>query len=346
MRLSPRLFSSFPALVTRGKAPATLETLTRADLPAASTVKASPGDCDLLVDVKYSTLNYKDALVATGKYPGCKPPMIGGIDVVGVVKECGSDKFKEGDEIVVNGWGVGTDHFGGFAGEARLKSDWALKLPEGISGINAAKIGTAGYTAMLCVHGLVSHGVKPEHGPVLVTGAPGGVGSVAILILKELGYDVHALTGKDEPHTEYITGLGASTMIERAEFEGDARPLGKERFSGCVDSCGDKILANALSMIKYRGTVSACGLAQGMSLPTTVAPFILRGVTLAGIDSVFLPVEHRLEAYQKYAPLLSDASLSKVCGDENVVGLDKVVDLSKKMLAGAIKGRFVVDLSA
>jgi len=345
MRLSPRLFSSFPALVTRGKAPATIETLTRADLPATSTVKADPGHCDLVVEVKYSTLNYKDALVSTGKYPGLKPPMVGGIDVVGLVKECGSDKFKEGDEIVVNGWGVGTDHFGGFAGEARLKSDWALKLPQGISGISAAKIGTAGYTAMLCVHGLVRNGVKPGDGPVLVTGAPGGVGSVAILLLSALGYDVHALTGKDEPHTEYITGLGASTLIERAEFEGDPRPLGKERFAGCVDSCGDKILANSLSMIKYRGAVSACGLAQGMNLPTTVAPFILRGVTLAGIDSVMLPTELRLEAYEKYAPLLTDACLDKVCGGDSVVGLDKVVELSKKMLAGAIKGRFVVDLS-
>jgi len=346
MRLSARLLSSFPALVTRGKkAPATVETLTTADLPQTSTVKASPGECDLLLDVKFSTLNYKDALTATGTYPGLRPPMVGGIDVVGVVRETGSDRFREGDEVVVNGWGVGTDHFGGFAGAARVRSDWAVKLPAGLTMVNAAKIGTAGYTAMLCVHGLVERGVAPSSGPVLVTGAPGGVGSVAILLLKSLGYEVHALGGKDAPHTDYITALGASQVLDRAEMEGAGRPLGKEKWAGGVDSCGDKILANLLSMVKYRGAVSACGLAAGMSLPTTVAPFILRGVTLVGIDSVFLPTPLRLEAYNKYAPLLTEEGLNLVCGGDNVVGLGQVVDLSNKMLAGAIRGRYVVDLS-
>jgi len=345
MRVSKTLCQQFQALVTRGKSPATVETFSRAELPASSTVRAEPGDCDLLVQVQYSTLNYKDALVVAGKYPGLKPPMIGGIDLVGKVLETGSSSLKVGETVVVNGWGIGTDHFGGYAGEARLKSSWAIPLPSGLSAPDAAKIGTAGYTAMLCVQALVEQGVKAGDGNVLVTGATGGVGSVAILLLSQLGYQVTAVSGKAGVESDYLKSLGAVEVLDRAEFEVDPKPLGKERFAGCVDSCGGKILANVLSLTKGRGAVAACGLAGGMALNTTVAPFILRGVTLAGIESVFLPTEKRLEAYNRYSPLLTSEKLGLVSGDGQTVGLGALPDLANKMLKGEVKGRYVVDVN-
>jgi len=298
----------------------------------------------MLVQVQYSTLNYKDALVVTGKYPGLKPPMVGGIDLVGKVLETKSTSLKVGDSIVVNGWGVGTDHYGGYAGEARLKSEWAIPLPSNLSPQCAAKIGTAGYTAMLCVQALEENGVKPEDGKVLVTGATGGVGSVSILLLSQLGYQVTAVSGKAS-ESDYLKSLGASEVMNRSDFESDPKPLGKELFAGCVDSCGGKILANVLSMTKGRGTVAACGLAGGMALPTTVAPFILRGVTLAGIESVFLPTEKRLTAYNKFSPLLTPDKLALVSGDGQTVGLGELPELGGKMLKGEVKGRYIVDVS-
>eukprot|EP00092_Neocalanus_flemingeri_P000479 GFUD01000509.1.p1 GENE.GFUD01000509.1~~GFUD01000509.1.p1 ORF type:complete len:347 (-),score=135.68 GFUD01000509.1:128-1168(-) len=345
MKVSPRLCSSFQALVTRGKAPATIETLTRADLPMVSTCKAAPGACDMLVQVEYSTLNYKDAMVVTGKYPGLRPPMVGGIDLVGKVLETGSTSLAVGDTVVVNGWGIGTDHYGGYAGEARVRSDWAIKLPEGMAGKDAAKIGTAGYTAMLCAQAMQHSGVTPASGPVLVTGATGGVGSVAILLLSQLGYQVVAVSGKAEAEAEYLKSLGAADVIDRAQFEGEPKALGRESYAGAIDSCGGKVLANILPQIKHSGVVAACGLAAGMPLGTTVAPFILRGVTLAGVESVFQPLERRLTAYGKFGPLLTADKLSLVSGDDKTVGLGQLPDLGGQMLAGNIRGRYVVDLS-
>jgi len=346
MKLSPRLCSSFQALVTRGKkTPATVETLSRTDLPMESTSKAAPGSCDMLVQVEYSTLNYKDAMVVTGSYPGLKPPMVGGIDLVGKVLETGSTSLAVGDSVVVNGWGIGTDHYGGYAGEARVRSDWALKLPEGMAGKDAAKIGTAGYTAMLCAQAMEHSGVTPAAGPVLVTGATGGVGGVAILLLAQLGYHVVAVSGKAEAEAEYLKSLGAAEVIDRAQFEGEPKPLGREIYAGAIDSCGGKILANILPQVKHSGVVAACGLAGGMGLGTTVAPFILRGVTLAGVESVFQPMEKRIAAYGRFGPLLTTDKLALVSGEERTVGLAQLPDLGVQMLKGNIRGRYVVDLS-
>jgi len=346
MKLSPRLFSSsFQALVTRGKTPAIVETLTRADLPSESTYKGAPGSCDMLVQVEYSTLNYKDALVVTGKYPGLKPPMVGGIDLVGKVLETGSSSIGVGDTVVVNGWGIGTDHYGGYAGEARIRSDWAIRLPEGMSGKDAAKIGTAGYTAMLCAQAIEHSGVTPASGPVLVTGATGGVGSVSILLLSQLGYHVVAVSGKADAEADYLKSLGAAEVIARAQFEGEPKPLGRELYAGCIDSCGGKVLANILPLIKHSGVVAACGLAAGMPLNTTVAPFILRGVTLAGVESALIPLERRISAYGRFGPLLTTDKLGLVSEDEKTIGLAQLPDLGAQMLKGDIRGRYVVDLS-
>jgi acrylyl-CoA reductase (NADPH) len=345
MKTTRAVYQQFQALVTRGKSPAAVETLNRGDLPAASTVRAQPGECDLLVKVQYSNLNYKDALVVTGKYPGLKPPMIGGIDLVGSVLETKSSNLKVGQTIVVNGWGIGTDHFGGYAGEARLRSDWAIPLPSSLTPQCAAKIGTAGYTAMLCVQGLENQGLSPGDGPILVTGATGGVGSVSVLLLSQLGYEVIAVSGKAAAEAEYLKSIGASQVLERSEFEVDPKPLGKERFAGCVDSCGGKILANVLTLTKSGGAVSACGLAGGMPLNTTVAPFILRGVTLVGIESVFLKTEKRLAAYERFSPLLTPEKLALVSGEGQTVGLGALPELGAQMLKGGVRGRYIVDLS-
>jgi len=349
MKLSARLLSSFPALVTRGKSPATVETLSRSDLPSSSTVKAQPGECDLLVQVQYSTLNYKDALVVAGKYPGLKPPMVGGIDLVGSVLEAGAGSgHKVGDMVLCNGWGVGTDHFGGYAGEARLQSRWAIPLPAQLSSRQAAQIGTAGYTAMLCVQALQTAGVTPDSGKVLVSGTPGGVGSVATLLLSQLGYHVVAVTGptKSQEDTDYLKSLGAAELLDRDSLQGEPKPLARETYAGCVDSAGGKVLANVLPLISHSGAVACCGLAAGMALNTTVAPFILRGVTLAGVDSVFMPLERRLAAYDKFSPILASGKLELLAGDSKTVGLGGVLDLAEKMLQGNLSGRYVVDVNA
>jgi len=336
--------STFKALVTRGKTPASVESLTRADLPLVSTYKGAPGSCDMLVQVEYSTLNYKDALVVTGKYPGLKPPMVGGIDLVGKVLETGSSTLDVGDTVVINGWGIGTDHYGGYAGEARLRSDWAIKLPQGMTGKDAAKIGTAGYTAMLCAQAMEHSGVTPASGPVLVTGATGGVGSVSILLLSQLGYHVVAVSGKAEAEADYLKSLGAAEVLDRAKFEGEPKPLGRETYAGCIDSCGGKVLANILPLMKHSGVVAACGLAAGMPLGTTVAPFILRGVTLAGVESALIPLERRITAYSRFGPLLTTDKLNLVSGEERTVGLEDLPKLGGQMLSGDIRGRYVVDL--
>ena len=315
MRLSRSLFSSFPALVTRGTGQVGVETLTVSDLPGECLYKHTRGRCDMLVKVDFSTLNYKDALVVSGRYPGLNTPMVGGCDIVGRVVEDRSGRLKEGEEIVINGWGVGTDHYGGYAGLASLRSCWAMELPGEMTGRQAASIGTAGYTAMLCLQVMEQLGLQPSKGPVLVTGATGGVGSTAVLLLSQLGYQVTAVTGKADTEGDYLRSLGAEEVRDRRELEGEPRPLGKETYAGCVDSCGGRVLANVLPLIKYGGVVSACGLASGMSLTSTVAPFILRGVTLAGVESALLPLHRRRLVYSRFGPLLTQDKLSLLSGD-------------------------------
>ena len=252
---------------------------------------------DVLVDITHSTLNFKDGLALTGSSPVVRTfPMIPGIDFSGVVKNSDSDKFSEGDRVVLNGYGLSESHFGGYSERARVNSDHLLKLPENINNKQAMAIGTAGYTAMLCVLALEDHGITPADGTILVSGASGGVGSVAISLLSDLGFNVEASTGKLE-EADYLNSLGAGSVIDRSELSEPSRPLGKERWSGAIDSVGSQTLANILSQISYGGAVSACGLAQGMDLPSTVMPFILRGVSLLGIDSVMAPMNLRERAW-------------------------------------------------
>jgi len=298
-------------------------------------------DGDVMVRVSHSTLNYKDALAITGKAPVVRTfPMIPGIDLVGEVEQSDSDKFKIGDKVLLNGFGVGEAHCGGLAEKARLKSEWLIPLPESLSAKQAMAIGTAGYTAMLCVLALEKQGITPEKGDILVTGANGGVGSFAIAILAKLGYRVVASTGRlDE--SDYLTKLGASDVIDRNTLSEPGRPLGKERWAAAIDSVGGHTLANVCAGIKYGGVVAACGLAQSMEFPATVAPFILRGVTLAGIDSVMRPLEDRIEAWSRLANIIEPDMLDAVAAD---IGLNEVVETASKLLEGKVRGRVVVTL--
>lgn len=296
-------------------------------------------DGDVLVDVEYSTLNYKDSLALTGSSPVIRRfPMIPGIDLAGTVVTSDDDRFTAGDEVVLNGWGVGEVHWGGYAEQARVDADWLVPLPAAFTTRQAMAIGTAGYTAMLCVLALEDHGVSPTSGPVLVTGATGGVGSVAVTVLAELGYEVIAATGKST-ETDYLTHLGATEVIDRTELSEPGRPLGKERWAGAVDSVGSHTLANACASTMYGGTVAACGLAQGMDFPATVAPFILRGVTLAGVDSVKCPTERRIEAWNRLAEDLDPGLLAEMSIE---VPLEDVFDLARQQLDGGIRGRTIV----
>jgi len=340
------LSSAIRALVAaQPKTPAAIQTISRDDLPKASTCKQAPGPCDTIVKVKYSNVNYKDALVATGKYPGLKPPRIGGIDLVGEVAETTSPLYKPGQKVLVNGWGIGHDHDGGYAQEASVRADWLLPLPENLTEMDAARIGTAGYTAMLCILALEKGGLTPGNGAVVVTGATGGVGSVAVAILSKLGYEVLAMTGKAEEEP-YLKSLGASGILLRGDFTNEKpAPLGKETYQGVVDAVGGVVVANLLPLIKYGGGMSCCGLASGMNLNTTVAPFILRGVTLHGVESVFQKQANRVEAYKRMDTDLDRDKLELIAGGENMIGLEDVVGVSKKMLAGGIKGRYVVDVN-
>ncbi len=296
---------------------------------------------DVVVRVSHSTINYKDGLAITGKAPVIRRwPMIPGIDFAGTVISSGHADFKPGDEVVLNGWGVGETHYGGYAQRARVKGDWLVHKPARFSAAESMAIGTAGYTAMLCVLALERHGVRPGQGPVLVTGAAGGVGSVAIALLAKLGHQVVASTGR-LAEADYLKGLGATEVIDRAELAGRARPLGKERWAGAVDAVGSNTLANALSMTRYGGTVAACGLAQGMDLATSVAPFILRGVTLAGIDSVMAPRPARIEAWDRLARDLDVAKLKAMTVTRPAAD---VVALAPDILAGKVRGRVVLEL--
>ena len=298
---------------------------------------------DVIVAVDYSTVNYKDGLALTGKAPVVRVwPLIPGIDFAGRIEASAHAGFKPGDRVVLNGWGVGESHHGGFAQKARVNGDWLVRLPEAISNEQAMMIGTAGYTAMLCVKALEFNGVTPDKGDILVTGAAGGVGSVAIALLSKLGYRVIASTGRLAEES-YLKSLGAAEIIDRSELSGRARPLGKERWAGAIDAAGSHALANVLSMTRYGGTVAACGLAQGMDLPGSVAPFILRGVTLAGIDSVMASREKRAGAWRRLAKDLDFAKLEAMA---TRVTLKEVPDLGAEIVAGKVRGRVVVDVNA
>lgn len=311
---------------------ASLQTLDEAQLPAG----------DVRVRVSHSTLNYKDALAITGKGPVVRQfPMVPGIDLAGVVEESRHPDFKAGDAVLLNGWGVGEGHWGGLAEQARLNGDWLIPLPAGFSAAEAMALGTAGYTAMLAVLALERHGVTPERGEVLVTGANGGVGSVAIALLAKLGYRVAASTGRPE-EAEYLRSLGAAEIVERASLSAPGRPLGRERWAGAIDSVGSHTLANVCASTRYGGCVAACGLAQGMDFPATVAPFILRGVTLAGIDSVMRPRADRLEAWSRLARDLDKRLLAPIT---RTIGLEEVIPTAGELLAGKVRGRVVVDVN-
>lgn len=297
---------------------------------------------DVTVAVEYSTVNYKDGLALTGAAPIIRHwPLIPGIDFSGKVETSDHPDFKPGDRVVLNGWGVGEGHHGGYAQKARVKGDWLVKLPDAISNEQAMAIGTAGYTSMLCVLALEKNGVKPGS-DVLVTGAAGGVGSVAIVLLAKLGYRVIASTGRLS-EADYLKILGADEVIDRNELSNPAKPLGKERWAGAVDAVGSHTLANVLSMTKYGGTVAACGLAQGLDLPASVAPFILRGITLAGIDSVMAPKEKREEAWKRLA---TDLDMKKLEALSFRAKLDDVPKLATEILAGNVRGRAIVDVNA
>ncbi len=304
--------------------------------------EASLPEGDITIAVDYSTLNYKDALAINKGAPVVRSfPMVPGIDLVGTVIESSNPEYKSGDKVLLNGWGVGEGHWGGLAEKARLKAEWLVPLPEAFDGKTAMAIGTAGYTAMLCVMALERQGVKPEDGEILVTGAAGGVGSVAIAVLAKLGYTVIALTGRPE-EKEYLMSLGASDIMPREELSEPGRPLARERWAGVVDVVGSNVLANACASTKYGGTVTACGLAGGMDLPATVAPFILRGVTLAGVDSVMAPRELRLEAWRRLAEDLDPSKLGAIAQE---ISLDQAIEASSQILAGKLRGRVVVKVS-
>lgn len=297
---------------------------------------------DVLVDVAYSTLNYKDALALTGSAPIIrKYPLTPGIDFSGIVADSAHPDFKPGDRVVLNGWGVGEKHSGGLAEKARVKGDWLVALPDGMSLRDAMIVGTAGYTAMLCVRALENHGVTPESGEIVVTGAAGGVGSVAIALLAAKGYQVAAVTGRPDEES-YLKGLGATSILPRADLEGKVRPLSAERWAAGIDVVGSTMLANLLSGIKYRGIVAACGLAGGMDLPSSVAPFILRGVTLAGIDSVMCPKTERIAAWQQLA---SDLDMAKLQDMAVEVGFEDVIATAPKFLEGQVRGRVLVPIN-
>ena len=297
---------------------------------------------DVLAQVEYSTLNYKDGLAITNKGPVVRSwPMVAGIDGAGTVLESTHAKWKPGDRFVHNGWGLGENRWGLMSGHARLQGDWLVRLPEAFTTRQAMAIGTAGYTAMLCVLALERHGVKPGDGEVLVTGATGGVGSVATALLGKLGYTVVAATGKASENS-YLKQLGASTVIDRAELAAPGKPLQKERWAGVVDAVGSHTLANACAQTRYGGVVAACGLAQGADFPSTVMPFILRGVTLAGIDSVMAPLARREQAWARLARDLDPALLDTITGE---IALEQVPARAADLMAGQVRGRLVVKIA-
>ncbi|MFB4298658.1 MDR family oxidoreductase [Actinomadura sp. NTSP31] len=311
---------------------AALTTLDEAELP----------DGDVTVEVAYSTLNYKDALAITGRSPVVRRfPMVPGIDLAGVVTESAHGAWKAGDPVVLNGWGVGESHWGGLAQRARLNGDWLVPLPANLTPRQAMAIGTAGYTAGLCVNALLDHGVRPDQGEILVTGATGGVGSVAIALLSKAGFGVAAATGTPS-ESDYLQRLGATGVLDRAELAEAGKPLQKERWAGVIDSVGSRTLANACAQTRYGGTVVACGLAQGMDFPATVAPFILRGVSLIGIDSVMAPAAPRTAAWERLSRDLDPGAIDAIAQE---IALADAITASDRLLEGRVRGRLVVDVN-
>jgi acrylyl-CoA reductase (NADPH) len=299
-------------------------------------------DGDVTVAVEWSTVNYKDGLALTGKSPVVRRfPMIAGVDFAGTVLESSHPDWKAGDKVVSTGWGLGETHLGAYAEKARVKGDWLVRLPDGMTTRQAMAVGTAGLTAMLSVLALEKHGLTPKDGPIVVTGAAGGVGSVAVALLAKLGFHVIASTGRSA-ESGYLKDLGAAEIIDRNELSAPGKPLAKERWAGGIDSVGSTTLANLLAMTKYRGAIAACGLAGGMDLPSSVAPFILRGVCLLGIDSVMCPIGPRKAAWARLAKDLDHAKLAEITQE---IELDEVFDIGPKILAGQVRGRLVVKIS-
>lgn len=327
----------FKAIVAQdidGKPVASLQTITMADLP----------DEDVLVQVAYSTINYKDGLAVSGKSRICRSlPLICGIDLAGTVVESKDSAFAPGDQVLVNGFGLSETQNGGYSQFQRLKPEWLVKVPTAFTLEQTMAIGTAGYTSMLCVQAIQDHGTRPEDGPVLVTGAAGGVGSVAISLLHKLGFSVTASTGRVDESTGFLKSLGASDILARDQLARDCKPMEKETWAAVVDTVGDKVLATALSQTKYEGIVTACGLAGGMGLPTSVAPFILRGVTLRGIDSVMASQAVRQRAWDALAELTDKEALNSIY---RIEPMSKLPELADKILAGQIQGRVVIDVNA
>ena len=315
------------------------------DKQTAALVELSDADLmdgDVTVDISHSTLNYKDGLALTAKAPIIRKfPLTPGIDFAGTVSASDNPDYKPGDAVILNGWGVGEGHSGGFAERARVKGDWLVKMPDGMTAAHAMAIGTAGYTSMLCVMALEDAGITPDSGEILVTGAAGGVGSVAIAILSKLGYSVTASTGRTSEEA-FLKGLGASSIIDREEFNTPPKPLAKSRWAGCVDAVGSTTLANVLSQMNYGGAVAACGLAQGMDLPASVAPFILRGVKLLGVDSVMCPKPRREQAW---ARLAKDLDMAKLDSLTSHIKLDDVIAAGADIMSGKVRGRIVVDIA-
>ncbi len=296
---------------------------------------------DVLVDVHYSTLNYKDSLAITSSSPIVKNfPMIPGIDLSGIVEKSSNENFKAGDKVVLNGFGIGEKYWGGMCQKARVKGNWLVRIPSKFSLKQAMAIGTAGYTAMLCVLALEKNEVTPDKGEILVTGATGGVGSIAVSLLKKLGFDVCASSGRSE-YSEYLKSIGAKRIINRSELSEKGKPLAKETWAGAIDSVGSYTLANICASTKYRGTVAACGLAQGYDFSATVMPFILRGIKLVGVDSVYCPMDERIRAWKRLADDLDLNNLEKMT---SLIPLNKVIEASKDMLSGNSRGRIVVDV--
>lgn len=328
----------FRAIVVNKTESAYTAELKTVDESALSTT----GDKDVLVKVDYSTINYKDGLAITGKSPIIRKfPMIPGIDFAGTVVESADPEFKQGDAVILNGWGVGETHPGGLAQYAKVKGDWLIHTPAAFTPRQAMAIGTAGYTAMLCILAIEGHGVKPADGDVLVTGAAGGVGSVAVAVLAARGFRVVASTGRPN-ESAYLTSIGAAEVIDRAELSAPGKPLGKERWAAVVDSVGSHTLVNACATTKAEGAVAACGLAQGMDFPATVAPFILRGVALYGINSVTAPRQRREKAWQRLAADLNTATLDAMTSE---IRLAEVLDKANDILAGKVRGRLVVNVN-
>lgn len=315
-----------------GKTNANPSSLSLGQLPAG----------EVTVKVAFSTLNYKDALAITGKGPVVRQfPMVPGIDFAGIVEHSNDPRYEVGDAVILNGWGVGETHWGGLSQFARVRGDWLVPLPEGMTARQAMSIGTAGYTAMLCINALEKHGLAPDAGTVLVTGANGGVGTIAVALLAERGYRVAASTGRVK-ESSHLAALGAAEIIDRNEFTNAGKPLQKERWVAAVDCVGSYTLANVCAGIRYGGAVAACGLAQGMDFPASVAPFILRGVALLGIDSVYVPRSVRIEAWSRLAKELPQTLLAN---NTTEISLPDVIDVARRLLRGEIRGRILVDVN-